>query len=210
MSYIWLRKTLARRLHVRGQLLKCQANHVNVSGSDSWKDLSTAACDQLVIHPTSFTKGSDRGGLNGFPSPPLTDRLNLDRMGDEIPVIEPLYNPNDYIFEVDREDGGACTCGQWMFYSSAVRSALSKFSRWSVVFRWLGADIIQDIARGRLNRFLLRAPMLGGIMLPQFIHTAGLANNGENQSFSLVMGNARREFSNCWMCNNTLSKENIS
>src|SRR2546423_12894821 len=65
--------------------------------------------------------GSDRGGLNCSTRPllylllhPILLHMN---MADEI-LIEPPYNLNDYIFMVDHEDSGACSCGQWMFYSS--------------------------------------------------------------------------------------------
>jgi hypothetical protein len=38
---------------------------------------------------------------------------------DQLPVVPANgFNPNDWIAPVRRGDGGACTCGQWYFYSA--------------------------------------------------------------------------------------------
>ena len=38
-----------------------------------------------------------------------------------VPIVAPGYDPEDYIVATRRNDGGACKCGTWMFYSATCR-----------------------------------------------------------------------------------------
>ena len=46
---------------------------------------------------------------------------------EPIPIINPPYDPNQYLVATDRADGGACKCGTWMFYSSTCGGVYQMF-----------------------------------------------------------------------------------
>jgi len=60
----------------------------------------------------------------------------------QIPIVPAEgFNPNDHLYAVEREDGGACVCGQWYFYSATCGGDDGKASSATVIgdltdFEW--------------------------------------------------------------------------